>query len=196
MSGNGARRRHGGFSLVELLITTAIIGILGGTVIAFLFTQVRLSASQNRNMLNQESLRDTLNFMTDEISLAGAGATEPFISAADADAFQFNGDIDGNGALDRVRFDLVGSDLRRTLYSSEDGVTWTQVGQDVVLTSVGEFVLTYYGPGNTVDPDIDAITSVAVRLSLDVAATSTALTSGRLAPQAMTGRVTLRNRLL
>src|SRR5688572_30092334 len=121
-----------GFSLVELLIVLAIGGIIGSAIVTSLLGQMQLSSTQNRTIINQQNLRETLDYMADEVSSIGAGVTEPFIDIADAQELRFVSDIDGDGDWNRVRYYLSAGVLRRQLWSSSDGGgSWTAVSDDV-----------------------------------------------------------------
>ena len=185
-----------GFSLVELLVVSVISLIIGTAIIAALVNQTKLTASQNRNVLNQENLRDSMRFISDEILSLGSGATEPFIYTATANVFEFVGDVDGDGAQDRIRLSLNLTQIDRALYSTPDGgVTWTLVRTDVVLDGVSNLSFTYFAFGDTIPATVDVITSVEISITLDPNRFSTGMTGGRTADQGMASRVTLRNRL-
>lgn len=185
-----------GFSLVETLVALAISLIVGGGIITTLVVNMQVSAAQNRNMLNQDDVRETLAFMADEIRAMGNGAPEPVLLEATPTLIRFAADLDGNGVPDRVKYELSGAQLVRTLYTTADGgATWSVAATDVLLDDVSALTFTYYGYGNTTSPAINAVTSVGIQLALNVGATATALTQGKLAAQALATRATIRNRL-
>ena len=70
-------RTSRGFSLVEVLIVLLVMFIIGGALIEIMVSQFRLTASHNRNIINQADLRDVMVFMSDEISLTGTAVTKP-----------------------------------------------------------------------------------------------------------------------
>lgn len=186
-----------GFSLIEMLVAMFVALVIGGVILTLLIGQMQFTASQNRNILNQDDVRATLSFMADEIRTAGDGTVEPFVLEATASTFRFQSDLDGNGVPDRVLYSEANGQLTRTLYSTTDGgVTWTQAANDILLNNISEFLFTYFGANDTTLPALTAITSVQIRLALDVTSTETNLTQGKLAPQAMVMRATIRNRTL
>lgn len=185
-----------GFSLVELLVVAVISLVIGSAVIAALVNQTQITASQNRNVLNQENLRDSMRFMSDEILSLGSGVTEPFIFTALQNEFDFVGDVDGDGAEDRIDYTFSGSQISRALYSTPDGgASWNLVRTDVVLDGVSDLSFTYFAFGDTLPTGVDDITSVEISITLDPNRFSTAMTTGKTADQGMASRVTLRNRL-
>jgi type II secretory pathway component PulJ len=186
-----------GTSLIELLVVIVIGAVISGTIVTVLMSQVQLSATQNRSMINQSNLRETLDYMADEISNIGAGAAEPFIDTADADELQFVSDVDGDGSWNRVRYYMAGTTLRRQFWNSTNGgVTWTQVSDDVLLTGVTELTFTYSKRGNTVAAANSEITLVEVAITQNAAADTTAFNTGRVATGSMAIRATIRNRML
>lgn len=198
MSIPGLRHRaRQGFSLVELLMVIAISAIVITEIVIVLVSQAQITSTQNRNMINQQDMRDTLQFMADEIQLMGSGIIEPYVHSADTGEFTFVGDLDGNDDPDMVTYQVASGNLTRTFFvSTDDGATWTQLGQDVLLNDVAAMAFTYYAPGNTAPGTVDAISSVEIKLSLDTTVDDTAVTGGKLAAQSMVQRVTIRNRLI
>lgn len=195
MSRRGLKK---GFSLVEVLIVVAISAIIGVTLISILMGQIQLTTTQNRNIINQESMRTTLDFMIEEIRAMGSGMVEPYINIAVEEELEYVGDMDGDSNPDRVNY-LIEEDgtLRRRVWTSTDGgATWTSLGDDDLLTNVSSFSFTYFAFDNEEPADIDEITSVEMIVSLDVGQDQTAFTDGKVADQSLLGRVTIRNRLM
>jgi prepilin-type N-terminal cleavage/methylation domain-containing protein len=192
-------RHRAGFSLVETLMATAISGIIGGALVMVLYQLTQLSTSQNRNMLNQESLRDTAHFIMEEILAMGNGSVEPYIADASAHQLTYIGDMDNDGTPDKVRFtyDTNSGQLTRTLYSTNDnGATWSTVSTDVLLDGMEDCSFTYYAAGNAAATGVTDVTSIKLALQLDPEAHTTAFTTGHISPQNLTTRVTIRNRML
>ena len=186
-----------GFSLVEMLVAMFVAFVIGGAILSLLIGQMQFTASQNRNIMNQDDVRTTLSFMADEIRTAGDGTIEPFVIEATPTTFHFQSDLDGNGIPDRVLYSEANGQLVRTLYSTADGgLTWNEAANDILLNNISEFLFTYYGLNDTTLPALNEITSVQIRMAIDVSSTETALTVGKLYPQAMVMRATIRNRTL
>jgi prepilin-type N-terminal cleavage/methylation domain-containing protein len=196
-----------GFSLIELLVSTAITAIIGSAVLLLLITQTQLTATQNRNMLNADQVRSVMNFMSDEIEMMGNGTPAPWIETAIQQEIQFRSDIDGDGRPDRIRYFLNGSQLQRTLSTSNDnGVTWTVVGTDTLIPNIDTVTtkngkkmglwFTYYAKDGAVPANTAQITAVEINLGLNVASTTTALTRNKVAPQYFVSLATIRNRSL
>lgn len=186
-----------GFTLIELMIVTAIGAMIGMSIVAILISQMQLTSTQNRNIVNQQDLRVTLQFMADEIQLMGQGIVEPYVFQADTDEFSFVGDLDGNTDPDLVTYTIVDGALNRVYYTTYDaGVTWTKLGEDDLLNSVQAMSFAYYAVGNAAPTTVGEITSVEIKLTLDPSANATAITTGKVRQQTMVQRITVRNRLL
>lgn len=184
-----------GFSLVELLVTIAVSALITAAVGSLLYSQMQLSTTQNRNMLNQASVRDVVKFVVEEMQLAGTeDGTEPVITA-DSNAYSFYADIDANGVIDRIDYYLDENNTLMRRYTTD--VAGTQfIAEDPLIKHVQYLNFTYYALNDAAPTTLSDITSVGVRLELDTSAIETTFTSGRLAPQAMIGRATLRNKTL
>jgi prepilin-type N-terminal cleavage/methylation domain-containing protein len=192
------RPSRGGFSLIELVITLTVGGIIAGTVVMVMISQLHLNSTHNRNMANQQNLRDSFNYMMDEISLCGNGIADQsvYVTESTASSFRFMGDVNGDGNWDEVEYAYADGSLSRTIRSSPDGgVSWGESQSDVILDDLDSVVFTFYAPGNVVAANEMEISSVAVALTLSPGAGSTAFTAGRTRAFSQSGRVTLRNRM-
>ena len=187
--------RRSGFSLIELIISVGIGLVIAAGVMWMLTSQVQLTATQNRNIINQELLRETLYFMTEEIRAMGSGVIEPYVTIATDVELEYVGDLDGDPLPDRVNYLIDEGQLIRTVWNSnDDGLNWTEIGEDTLLDNVagGEFLYFQFGNEET---DVPAdISSIEMGLILDVSA-GTAFNDNKVAPQSMVSRVTIRNRL-
>jgi Tfp pilus assembly protein PilW len=186
-----------GTSLVELLVVLIIGSAISGAIISALMSQVQLSATQNRTMINSQNLRETLDYMSDEISNIGAGTTEPFIDTATTSELRFTSDIDGDGTWNRIRYYLSSGTLRRTLWTSTNaGVSWTQTSDDVLLKGVSALTFTYAQRGNTAPANNNAISMVTVAITQNALQDTSAFNKNKVAQGRLTIRATIRNRML
>lgn len=188
-----------GFSLMETLVAIMISMLVAGSIVSLMVGQMRATSTLNRNMLNEQTLRDNLVYMTDEINSMGNNGEEPFMSEATVDQLEFSGDVDNDGDLDLVEYiyDEDAAELTRTLSSTDDGgATWDEVATDVLIPNVEEFEFTYFTTGNVESADVDLITAVQIRCKLDTAAGATEFNQGKIAVEEQVTRVTIRNRTL
>jgi prepilin-type N-terminal cleavage/methylation domain-containing protein len=189
-------RQRGGFSFIEVLVVLAVGTVVASAIIMLLLGQVRLTSAQNRNMINQQLLRDVLSFMTDEINSLGLETTIEPISIAAEDQFKFIGDINGDGDMDEIDYVETGGQLLRRLSSTTDGgATWNEVSEDVLIENVEAVEFTYFAPGNAETAVLSEISSVQIKVTLDTDADSNDFVDGKVRDQSMTSRVTLRNRV-
>ena len=188
-------RGRRGFSLFEVLIAMIVGTLIAGSITALLLGQVQLTTTQNRNMINQAALRDTIHFMGEEVLTLGSVGDEPFIQTATASELKFVGDPNGDGEFDQIRYHLANGELTRTLYFTIDGGnSWSVDTVDVLLPSVSSLSFTFFAPGNLVTNDPNEISSVEIRVEIDTEQETTAFTKGKVAKQSMVSRVMLRNR--
>ncbi|MBN2083437.1 prepilin-type N-terminal cleavage/methylation domain-containing protein [bacterium] len=184
-----------GFSLIELLITLAISAVIAGGIVSLMVSQMQLSTTQNRNMINQQTVRDVVKFMVEEIQLAGTlDGTEPVI-IADYQAFSFYADIDANGVTDRIDYYLDESNTLMRRYSTDNSGT-PFIAEDPIMSNVYYINFSYFNIDDTMPANNSEINSVELKLELDISQGTGALTSSKLAQQAMVGRATLRNKML
>jgi prepilin-type N-terminal cleavage/methylation domain-containing protein len=190
-------RRRRGFSLVELLITVFVGALIAGGVAEIMLSQMRLTATQNRNIVNEQTLRENLAYMSDEINSMGNNADEPYIDIIEPEEFQFVGDIDNDGQIDQINYLLDEDELVRTISTSTDGgTTFDLVSTDTLIDHVDEFEFTYFALGNDETEVADDVTAVELYVRLDPSAGETALTAGATADERHVTRVTIRNRTL
>ena len=178
--------RRAGFSLIELLISLAIAAVVGVTIAVVMQSQIMLSTTQNRNMLNQADIRDCINFMTEEIVTMGSGVVEPYVEIAEPQELMYVGDLNNDDVWERIHYfyDSSTQELRRELdQSSDEGATWTSIGTDVIIRNLDNIQFVYFANNNQVPVDEDEITAVEIKMSMDVENDQTAFTNGRVGGQ-------------
>jgi prepilin-type N-terminal cleavage/methylation domain-containing protein len=204
--------RRSGFSLVELLVSIAVMAIIGGAVLAALVSQAQLTASQNRNMVNSEEIRTVLTFMGDEIAMMGNRVANPIIDIAEPQELQFYSNIDNDedNIIERIRYYISGVQLKREFAQWDPGAAaYVVVADDMLIENLrntngvvlagGEnpdFAFRYYSLNDTVPATTAAITSVEIRAGLDPQAHKTDLNGARVSAQNMVQRATIRNRTM
>ena len=91
-----------GFTLVELLITLVISGIIMGAVYSAYITQQRSYTAQDQVAEMQQNIRAAMDMMTHEIRMAGFDPLKTAnagIVTAGVGRFQFTQDLNENGSL-------------------------------------------------------------------------------------------------
>ncbi len=112
-------QKNKGFTLVELMITLAMSGIIIAAVYSVYSMQQRAYGRQNQVMEVQQKLRAVLYMMGQEIRMAGfnpQGAKDFGITRAEATAISFSMDSDSSKTVDpgeEVTYTLKGDILER-----------------------------------------------------------------------------------
>src|SRR5438046_29721 len=118
MRKNTGSRQQAGFSLIEMLMVLAILTlVMGVTLQARMDVQRRTGTEAAKVDLNQEG-REFVDQMVRDLHQAGYPtvtmyanpAGSPFaagITAATSTSIQFEGDVDGDGIVDTVNYQLI-----------------------------------------------------------------------------------------
>lgn len=110
-----------GFTIVELLVTMAIAGLVLAAIYAVFTSSNRSYHTQDRVVDTQQGLRVGVDFMVRDIRLAGLDPEETdlfSIEEATATLIQFTADLNMNGVIDednreRVAYQFSGTVLQR-----------------------------------------------------------------------------------
>ncbi|BCR07008.1 hypothetical protein DESUT3_40770 [Desulfuromonas versatilis] len=100
-----------GFTLIEILVSLALAGIVVSAMLGVYITSSRQSVVQDQAIVMEQNLRAGMRFLTSELKMAGynpaaieAGLSapneQPAIMAADATGIYYIKDDNGNGATD------------------------------------------------------------------------------------------------
>jgi len=131
------RQQMAGFTLVELLISMAIVGVVLGSIYSLFISQSRNAAVQEQVTSVQQNLRAAIYFMERELRMAGYNPTG-------VTAGGVGEDIDCNGTSDPSQ-----SDNSATLMTDES----ESIGLKNVQTGTLTFTQDLNGDGDTCDGD-------------------------------------------
>jgi type IV pilus assembly protein PilW len=95
-------RDNSGITLVEIMVTLAITGIVSAAIFSVYNTSLKTHTSQTQVADVQQDVRAGLFIMTRELRMAGYDATtlaDATISTAGDNSIRFTFDLDGNGSL-------------------------------------------------------------------------------------------------
>jgi prepilin-type N-terminal cleavage/methylation domain-containing protein len=124
---DAGRMRHRGFSLVELMVAMVIASIVMAAIYSVYAGLTRSYTTQNAAADVQQAVRATIDFMAEDIMMAGLtdpqkdyGALDVGISEAGSNKISFNadrnmdGDTDATDSSENIIYELVGTQLRIT----------------------------------------------------------------------------------
>ena len=167
---SGASAR--GFSLIELMVAMAMASIVLVAIYSLHATLLKSYTSQNAAADVQEGMRAGIDFMAEDILIAGfnpMGTAGAGIVAADATSIHLTSDRNMNGVLDtgalphqdleEIRYFLSGSQLIQELYG--DNTT-----DDVLVDNVTSLTFTYFDsavPPNQLVPPLNSTQLADIR---------------------------------
>jgi len=198
-------RLCGGFTLTELLIATAISFVLGSAGFLFFRTQLRSLTDQAANLDAIEGARAALDFMANDIRMAGANpagtwapaanSCQKGLSSAQSSSLTIRWDANADGSVNAAEtitysYDTANKRVVRTVNGTSA----------VLILNASDLTFQYFkgatpatmsgNPAQVTTADCDNVTSVrvTVRVSAARAVTPTNVAVG--------ARVALRNRVL
>jgi type IV pilus assembly protein PilW len=162
-SGTSAR----GFSLIELMVAMAMACIVLAAIYSLHAALLKSYTTQNAAADVQEGMRAGIDFMAEDILMAGfnpMGTAGAGIVAADATSIRFTSDRNMNGAIDAsnledIRYFLSGTQLKQELYG--DPLT-----EDVLVDNVTSLIFSYFdsaAPPTQLVPPLNATQLADIR---------------------------------
>jgi type IV pilus assembly protein PilW len=160
------------FTLIELLIAMAIVGVLMGAIYGIFVSSNRSYHTQDRVTEAQQGLRVGLDFMVRDIRMAGfdpLGTVNAGFEVANATKLRFTSDTNmANGIeeIDRERityeFDAVNKRLRQCLYEGTPSETW-----QTLIDNVNALAFTYLDANDSVTGTLADITTVLISMTCE-----------------------------
>ena len=174
---SSTRKHTAGFTLVEILVALAVMGIAVGAIYGVFTASNKSYHTQDRVAEAQQGVRVGVDFMVRNIRIAGldplntAGAG---IEQATTTRIRFTSDIDMNGIIDNPQdeerityeYDSANNRLRRCLYEGTTGESWQTLIDNVSVLSLGYLDAN----GNTIAvpvaaTDLDNIKTVVISMT-------------------------------
>lgn len=173
-----------GFTLVELLVSMVISGVVLGALYSAYVVQQKHSIAQEQVTEMQQSLRGAMNFMVAELRLAGLDPIEEadagFVEIQqDALTFTIDFDEDGktDGAGENISYDLYTSGsgvltLGRLATSATSSLTETPIGSghyeiaghQPLAENIERVEFNYLDASNTVTTNEESVSSIQISL--------------------------------
>lgn len=110
---NDKMKRNDGFTLIEILISVAVVSIVALAIFATQRAQQMAHLSQRETVGLNQNLRSAAYFITRDLRMAGydpTWAANASILIADEGTFQFEADLDGDGTIqnnERITYGLT-----------------------------------------------------------------------------------------
>lgn len=149
-----------GYTLIEVLVSIAISSILFGALIRIMGTSIPLYHSTFLQTSVNETARVQLKRIAHEIREARTSDTGAYpIVEATAHKIVFYANVDGDDATERVRYELVGTDLIRGIVKPSGSPAVYNVEQETVATIARSIyngsgpIFVYYGSSYPTDPN-------------------------------------------
>jgi prepilin-type N-terminal cleavage/methylation domain-containing protein len=188
-----------GFTLIELLIAVAITSMALGFVTYFAVDVSNFGLDINNRLENERELEMTFRTMISEIRSMGPAANGAYdIATANATAFQFYTDTDGDGQFEQVRYFLTGTTLQKGITKPVGSPATYPAGNetitDVVHHIVPGAIFTYYPTGfpSETGPLASPVDISKIRL-ITITGTTDVDTTKPPAPTTLSITVTIRN---
>lgn len=160
-------RRSKGYSLIELISVLAIMGLVFTAAYSVFYSSQRTYAAQDQVVAMQQSARNAIDLLTQELRMAGYDPhpnhiAEPKarIVQATSNLVQFRADLNGNGTTDQaadvneqITYSFTGTTLSRNASAG-----FQRIADNIVALQFTYFLIadgSFYGLGAGVDDDGD-----------------------------------------
>ncbi len=191
-----------GFTLVEILISLAILGLVSTVVATFMVNVFSLNSNLSGSMNAQLDARHVVKVMVAEMREASPSENGAYaIASAGVSSVTFYSDVNNDGLQDKVRYFLSGSDIKRGVVVPT-GSPYTYDDDDEKVTTIFSGVISsstaplfqyysadYSGTGSPLSQPVTASTVRLVKITVIIDRDKNRAPT----PMIVTSQVNLRN---
>lgn len=161
----GALRSSAGFTMMEMLMALAIFSIAFGTIYKSFEHLNRSTATENVKAGTQQAVRIAVDFMVQDIRLAGLnpmGSPGIGFQAVSAESIQFTMDANFDGDDEDTFEDITYA------FNSADGTLMqtNHLGAEVLIDDITSLNFTYLDSDDQTTSDLAEIRSVIISLTM------------------------------
>jgi prepilin-type N-terminal cleavage/methylation domain-containing protein len=163
-----------GYTIAELMISIAILGVLAYTISIFQRDIFSLNFSAQNNLSAQLDARHVLRQMVSELREASPSSLGAYpISTAGTSTLIFYSDVNNDGLKDKIRYFLTGSTLKRAIVvPTGSPLTYNDANEKLtsvvsnIVNGTSTPIFTYYDSSytGTTSPLSQPVTVSSIRL--------------------------------
>jgi prepilin-type N-terminal cleavage/methylation domain-containing protein len=173
-------RREDGFSLMEMVLTMVVMGILFTTMMGSISSVLHWGGEVQERSVLQTEMRAAVDRLAADLRQAYTGDATPLVSAAGATSIVFHSpDRSTPLHLRKIAYEVTGGELRRSVTASTNagGGPWTFPAQGAWEPQVGSIanatVFTYRDSAGALTTDPARVKTVVITIVLATKAAST-----------------------
>jgi prepilin-type N-terminal cleavage/methylation domain-containing protein len=161
-------KANSGFTLVELMVASLVMGVIVSTITYAFMDILRTSSVSRVKMQMQQDLRDTLGYMARMTRYAGIRPVDTAVEEISATNIIFQCDYNADQVTDRLEF-AYDSEAQAILLTQwvKDGSSYSLVQEtQTVMTNVTDMQFTFYTSNNEETTDPALVTAGKIQLTL------------------------------
>lgn len=186
-----ANLSRSGFTLIEIIIVMGLFAVISVSIVFFALDISKFQIFLGETLQSEEDVQKVLGIMMPEIrSMAVSNNGSYPIAAASSSSFTFYSDLAGDGSIDRIRYFLDDSDLKKGVIVPTSNPVFYDITSEQITTIASNLTsgnIFYYYDDNydgrqsnlTIPIDISRVRLIKVELVVDQN-TSTAPSSARI----------------
>jgi prepilin-type N-terminal cleavage/methylation domain-containing protein len=163
------KRKRAGFTLIEMMITALVMGVVISTIAYAFFDILRTSAVTRVKMQMQQDLRDTLGYMSRMMRYAGIRPVFTAIEQVSSTDIIFQCDYNADQIVDRLEFTYIPASKSITLTQwVRNGSSWNMVtNAQAVMNNITAMQMIFYTSNNQVTTNPALVTAGKITLTVE-----------------------------